>query len=147
MSDVPTSGRQDIHFHASSPILRVESLDRSLDYYTRVLGFSIDWNYEGRIASVSRKHANLMLCEGSQGCSGTWVWIGVGDAAALYEEYREKGARIALAPTNYPWAYEMHVQDPDGHVIRLGSEPRSDTPFSDWVAWYREDDEQNAHGV
>ena len=138
MGDSASGGECEIHFHASSPILRVENLDRSLDYYTRVLGFSIDWNYAGRIASVSRKHANLMLCQGSQGCGGTWVWIGVEDVALLCEEYQRKGARIPLPPTNYPWAYEMHVQDPDGHVIRLGSEPRGDMPFSDWVAWYQE---------
>ena len=136
MSNDLSEEAREIHFHASGPILRVENLERSLDYYTRVLGFSIDWNHEGIFASVSRKHANLMLCEGNQGCPGTWVWIGVSDAGALYEEYSRKGATIPLPPTNYPWAYEFHVQDPDGHVIRLGSEPRTDLPFSDWVAWY-----------
>jgi len=28
-----------------------------------------------------------------------------------------------MEPTNFPWAKEMHVEDPDGNVIRFGSEP------------------------
>jgi hypothetical protein len=30
-----------------------------------------------------------------------------------------------MPPTNFPWALEMHVEDPDGNVLRLGSEPKS----------------------
>jgi len=102
-----------------------------------VLGFKVHWHTPG-MASVSRDRADLMLCQGDQGNPGTWVWIGVADAAALYAEYTAKGATIRLPPTNYPWAYEIHVEDPDGHVLRFGSEPKEDRPFSAWVAWYQE---------
>ena len=34
-------------------------------------------------------------------------------------------------PTNYSWAYEFKIQDPDGHVLRFGSEPLKDVPFKD----------------
>ena len=30
---------------------------------------------------------------------------------------------------NYPWAYEMKVEDPDSHVLRFGSKPKEDRPF------------------
>jgi predicted enzyme related to lactoylglutathione lyase len=69
------------------------------------------------------------LSAGDQGHPGTWVWIGVEDVASLYQEYTERGASMLHAPTNYPWAYEMKVQDPDGHVLRFGSEPREDIPL------------------
>ena len=39
---------------------------------------------------------------------------------------RARGARFQEAPTSYPWAYEMRVEDPDGHVLRFGSGPRLD---------------------
>jgi len=42
----------------------------------------------------------------------------------LYEEWKARGVEIRLPPTNYPWALEMQIQDPDGNVLRLGSEPR-----------------------
>jgi hypothetical protein len=80
------------------------------------------------MASVSRDRADIMRCEGDQGNPGTWLWIGVDDTAALLAECAASGATIRLAPTNYPWAYEMHLEDPDGHVLRFGSEPRGTSP-------------------
>jgi predicted lactoylglutathione lyase len=58
------------------------------------------------------------------------VWVGVEDVESLHEEYTRSGASILHAPINYPWAYEIKVQDPDGHVLRFGSEPREDLPFA-----------------
>ena len=40
-------------------------------------------------------------------------------------------ARFLHLPTNRPWAYEMQVVDPDGHVLRFGSEPREDSNAPD----------------
>ena len=119
------------------PILRVQNLEASVRHYVAVLGFKINWQAPG-MASVSRGRATLMLCEGHQGQPGTWVWIDAGDAEALHAEYRTRGAAIRLPPTNYPWAYEFHLQDPDGHVLRFGSDQKPDRPFSAWVEWYRE---------
>ena len=127
-----------VRFDGSVPILRVRSLQASLEYYTKVLGFKVDWGHESVMASVGRDRAHIMLCQGDQGNPGTWVWVGVDDAEALFHEYSASGATIRLAPTNYPWALEIHVTDPDGHVLRLGSDPREDRPFDDWVCWYRD---------
>jgi catechol 2,3-dioxygenase-like lactoylglutathione lyase family enzyme len=105
------------------PILRVEDLDVSLDYYIRALGFVKEWHAPG-MASVGRDGFSIMLSEGDQGSPGTWVWIGVEDADRLYAEWTALGARIAEEPANYPWAYEFRVADPDGHILRIGSDPR-----------------------
>jgi len=110
----------------------VQSLSISIDYYVTELGFKLDWQEPGIMASVSRDRCSLMLCEGDQGNPGSWVWIGVGDVEALFTEYRTKGAKVRHPPTNYPWACEMQVEDPDGHVLRIGSEPKSDQPFGEW---------------
>ena len=102
----------------------------SLRYYVDVLGFEkADWGSDD-FTHVKRNSAGIYLCRGGQGQAGTWVWIGVEDVEALYEEYRASGARIRHAPENYPWAHEMKVEDPDGHVLRFGSEPRADLPFA-----------------
>jgi predicted enzyme related to lactoylglutathione lyase len=102
----------------------VESLPTSLDYYLTVLGFTLDWNDSGSMASVSRDRCAIMLYEGDQGNPGTWVWVGVTDAASLFEEITARGANVRLPPTNFRWAYEMQVEDPDGHILRFGSGPR-----------------------
>jgi catechol 2,3-dioxygenase-like lactoylglutathione lyase family enzyme len=130
MSETRTARAAATVFECVTPILRVQSLTASLDYYLRVLGFELDWHEPGVMASVSRNGRGLMLSEGGQGNPGTWVWIGVDDTASLFDEYRAKGAVIRLSPTNYRWAYEMQVQDPDGHVLRFGSEPKADQPFA-----------------
>jgi predicted lactoylglutathione lyase len=107
------------------PILRVENLAASRHYYTDTLGFSVDWDAGGMI-SVSRNGKPIMLCEGEQGQPGTWLWIGVEDADVFFTEFVAKGARIRNAPRNFSWVYEFAVEDPDGHVLRFGSEPKAE---------------------
>jgi predicted enzyme related to lactoylglutathione lyase len=108
------------------PILRVRDLSASVRYYVDVLGFSADWGDDegSAMASVSRDGRAIMLCRQDQGEPGTWIWIGVEDVEPLYRQLAARGAQIVEPPTNHPWAYEMRVRDPDGHVLRFGSEPR-----------------------
>ena len=113
------------------PILRVKDLAASFAYYTGVLGFAIDWQTPS-FASVSRDRCALMLCEGGQGHAGTWIWAGTDDADKLHAELAASGARILTPPTNYPWgSREVHVLDPDGHVLRFGAEA-TDEPLGEF---------------
>jgi catechol 2,3-dioxygenase-like lactoylglutathione lyase family enzyme len=106
-----------------TPILRVDNLDASRRYYIQTRGFSLDWEADGAI-SVSRDGKSIMLVEGEQGQPGTWLWIGVEDADVFYAEFSAKGAHILSPPENFSWAYEFAVEDPDGHVLRIGSDPK-----------------------
>jgi catechol 2,3-dioxygenase-like lactoylglutathione lyase family enzyme len=106
-----------------TPILRVENLAASRRYYVEALGFTLDWD-AGPMISVSRDGKSIMLCEGAQGHPGAWLWIGVEDADEFFAEFRAKGARIRSSPQNFSWAYEFQVEDPDGNVLRFGSEPK-----------------------
>jgi predicted enzyme related to lactoylglutathione lyase len=106
-----------------APILRCDDFEASKRYYVDVLGFKIDFDAPG-MAGVSRDQRGLMLCDRRQGAPGTWVWIGVEDAEGLYAEFVAKGARIRSPPQNFEWAYEFQVEDPSGHVLRFGSEPK-----------------------
>jgi hypothetical protein len=119
-------------FGGAIPVFRVENLRVAMDYYIAVLGFHYNWGNEG-FASVSRDRCNLFLCEGDQGHPGTWAWVGVEDAAALEAEYRTKGARIRHPATNYPWAYEMQIEDLDGNVLRFGSDSIRGQPFGEFL--------------
>jgi uncharacterized glyoxalase superfamily protein PhnB len=117
-------------FEQADPILNVRDVGIAVRYYVEVLGFrNAEWGTEA-FTYVSRDTAGIYLCQGGQGHPGTWVWIGVEDVAALHEEYMTTGANLRMLPQNFFWAYEMHVEDPDGHVLRFGSEPRDDIPFA-----------------
>ena len=120
------------YFEGVCPILPVASVQTSIDYYRGVLGFKLDWQVTG-FASVSRDKCHIMLCEGDQGHPGTWVWVGVGDAGLLFRGVPGQGSQNPSSPTNYEWAYEMQVEDPDGNVLRMGSEPKPDQPFGPWL--------------
>ena len=122
----------DVAFEGINPILRVDNITTSVNYYVRVLGFKLDWG-GSFFASVSRGKCHIFLSCGDQGRSGGWVWIGVGDVDALLKEYQGSGAKIRHAPTNYPWAYEMQVEDIDGNVLRIGSEAKSNEPIGEWL--------------
>jgi uncharacterized glyoxalase superfamily protein PhnB len=112
-----------VTFERANPILRVANLRRSLRYYVDALGFSnAKWGSDD-FTCVSRDGAAIYLSQGDQGQPGTWVWIGVSDVRALHEELKSSGATILHPPENFPWACEMKVGDPDGHVLRFGSDP------------------------
>lgn len=126
--------RARVKFEGVTPVLRVRRLAASLRHYVEVLGFRKDWGGADKgFASVSRGDCHIFLSQGDQGHPGSWVWIGVSDAGALHEEYRRRGAKIRHAPTNYSWAYEMQVEDPDGNVLRMGSEPLEGEPDGEWL--------------
>jgi catechol 2,3-dioxygenase-like lactoylglutathione lyase family enzyme len=113
-------------FECANPILNVADMARSVRYYVDVLGFTnAEWGGDD-FTFVTRDGAGIYLAEGDQGQPGTWAWIGVGDVEALFEEYTAKGATILHPPENYAWACEMKVGDPDGHVLRFGSDPKQD---------------------
>jgi catechol 2,3-dioxygenase-like lactoylglutathione lyase family enzyme len=116
-----------------TPILRVSNLEASFRYYEEALGFTRQWE-DGGFGCVQRGQASLMLCEGGQGHLGGWVWIGVSDAGALHEELAGRGATIRHPPTNYPWgSREVHISDPDGNVLRFGSDLAEGEPFGEWL--------------
>lgn len=115
-----------------NPILRVHDIDASTAYYVEKLGFHLNWKFP-YFADVARGKCSIFLSKGDQGHFGGWIWIGVQNCAALWEEYRRSGAKIRHPPTNYAWAYEMQVEDLDGNVLRMGSEPKENEPYGEWL--------------
>jgi uncharacterized glyoxalase superfamily protein PhnB len=124
------------------PILCVQSVARSIEYYVNLLGFHLGWSWsdsdkrflrpgdEGTptFALVGRGQVQLMLSQKSQGAPGMWLHLDVHTAEqldALYDEWKRRGARIIEPPSSRPWGmYEMRVQDPEGHMLRLSAPPR-----------------------
>ena len=113
-----------VHFENCQPILRVENMEASLHFYRDMLGFeNASWG-SNDFTSLSRDQAVLYLCRGDQGRGAAWIWIGVEDVERLHEECKARGVVIRMPPTYHSWAIEMQVEDPDGNVIRFGSDPK-----------------------
>jgi len=115
-----------------TPILYVNDMKESLAFYINILGFKkAEWG-DDNFTSIHRDKMGLYLCKSGQGVPGTWIWIGFdGDIIALYEKLKSKGVTIKLPPTNFSWAYELQVEDPDGHILRFGTDPNENEPFKD----------------
>jgi uncharacterized glyoxalase superfamily protein PhnB len=113
-----------VHFENSQPILRVENMETSLGFYVGVLGFkNANWGSE-HFTCIQRESAVIYLCRGDQGRGGAWVWVGVEDAEKLHDEIKAHGVTIRSPLTNHSWALEFQVEDPDGNVLRFGSDPK-----------------------
>jgi uncharacterized glyoxalase superfamily protein PhnB len=104
------------------PVLTVRDLNRSIAFYKDVLGFEVEWN-AGVVCSVARDRCSIMLQVSDEANSGT-VWIGL-EGDALFAALEKSQATILQPPSNKPWAYEMKIADPDGNVIWLGAEPKT----------------------
>lgn len=114
------------------PILRVSDIRASIEYYTHILSFTLNWCEDDSFASVSRGKCTLFLTVGHQGHLGGWVWMDVSDADVLHQELLASGANVRHPPSNYPWgSREVHVEGLDGNVLRFGSENKPGERFGD----------------
>lgn len=112
-----------MRFHHVNPILRSSDISRSLQYYTKVLGFEgkWDWGNPPDFGGVSKDGVEIFFALNSQGGPGTWLSLFVSNVDELYEIIKAKGARIISEPETMEWGVrEMLVEDPDGHKIRFG---------------------------
>jgi predicted enzyme related to lactoylglutathione lyase len=124
-----------VYFENSAPILRVEDMKAALAFYVDKLGFqNANWGTED-FTSVNRDRAGIYLCRGGQGRGGAWVWLGVEDATKLHGELVARGVVIRMPLTNFAWALEFHVEDPDGNVLRFGSEPLAEHRAENLPRW------------
>lgn len=124
--------KSNFHIENIQPILSVKDMKASRAFYINLLGFTeAEWG-DDNFTSVNRNNHGIYLCKGAQGNPGTWLWIGFdGDIYEFHDQLKSKGVKILQPPSNYSWAMEMHVEDPDGHVLRFGTDPDNDEPFLD----------------
>jgi catechol 2,3-dioxygenase-like lactoylglutathione lyase family enzyme len=115
------------------PIFRVENVETSVAYYRDILGFKVLFQINNWFASVAREECNIFLTNDNQSQPSMWVWIGVQDVRALHVQFVQSGAKIRNPPNNFEWALEMQVEDLDGNVLRIGSDPEKDKPLGVWM--------------
>jgi catechol 2,3-dioxygenase-like lactoylglutathione lyase family enzyme len=109
-----------------APVFLVSDLDRSLSYYQRLLGFEIDFDYEGFYASVVRDGCRLHLkkaapcgrdqqaIEEAEHIDACFI---VSDAADLASQFTDAGATLSVPLRQAPYGMEFYVKDPDGYIL------------------------------
>ena len=127
-------------FGSPVPVFRVKDVSASIAYYVDSLGFKLQWRANDGFASVARGECCIFLTDDNQSQPRMWIWIGVPDVRTLHSQYVASGAKIRNPPNNFLWALEMQVEDLDGNVLRIGSDPEEDKPLgvfrdADGVGW------------
>jgi catechol 2,3-dioxygenase-like lactoylglutathione lyase family enzyme len=106
-----------------TPILYVKEFAAAAKYYTEKLLFHLAWEW-GRpptFGCVSLGRVEIFFCQGAQGNPGTWLCVFLGDVDGYCERIKRLGANVIYGPKDEPWGMrEIHVRDPNGHVIRFG---------------------------
>jgi catechol 2,3-dioxygenase-like lactoylglutathione lyase family enzyme len=115
-----------------NPILNVKDISASTRFYVDLLGFKeVDWGNDN-FTCVTLDKTAIYLCKAGQGQPGTWIWMGIdGDLYELHRAFRQANACIRMPPTNFSWALEMQIEDPDGHILRIGTDPDVSKPYED----------------
>ncbi len=106
-----------------TPILYVRDFQEAMKYYTEKLLFERlwDWGDPPTFGAVRLGKVEIFFCLSGQGHPGTWLSIFVDDVDDYYNRIKTLGAKITHGPVDEPWGMrEIHVQDPNQHVIRFG---------------------------
>ncbi len=119
-------------FGSAVPVFRVKDVEASIAYYCDILGFELRWGSGDGFACPAREKCSLFLTNDNQSQGRVWVWIGGEDVGALHAEYLKSGAKVRNPPNNFEWALEMQIEDLDGNVLRIGSDPEKDKPLGIW---------------
>ena len=103
-------------------LLEVADLEKSLDFYQNVLGFSVRKREpfrDGRDLVVTDQ--GLGLVEGGSGQRGGLEHLCFGARAVdtLAERARAAGHRIVRGPGPGPYGHTVYLEDPDGNQIEL----------------------------
>ena len=117
-------------------ILIVNDLDRTLDFYTQVLGLKLghrSGDYAQLNTGVTRigfytrpameKAVGFTLEPAPQSAPGFELGFKVPDVDAAYAEVLAGGASPVTEPTTRPWGQRTaYIRDPDGHLIELAQD-------------------------
>lgn len=105
--------------------IRVRDFEKSLDYYTKKLGFSVfRIHREGKFAALNFGNALLMVKE-EQGIKekkgvGFFFRFKVKDLDGYYTEVKKKGAKVLGPPEERSWGTKrFYAEDPDGFKLQF----------------------------
>lgn len=111
------------------PLLFVDDLSRSVDFYIELLGFDIKltWEPEGTLSwcRIERGNAALMLQlavpdedgTANERSKGVGLFFNCGDAQAMYEELLSKGLSLEPPQVAFYGMNQLFLRDPDGYEL------------------------------
>lgn len=116
--------------------LTVQSVERSIEFYSGKLGLKVEWNALPAFAMIRHGAGTIGLLaleeaskEGVE--AGTvaqrravHVEFSTDDLDGLYEELKAKGVSFHQPPHDEPWERSMTALDPDGYAVEFAQGKR-----------------------
>ena len=116
--------------------LTVESVARSLEFYSTKLGLQVEWNSVpafamlrigsgtiGLLAMAEAKKEGVAESTPAQKAA-IHVEFSTDDLDGLHEELKGKGVVFAQPPHDEPWERAMTAMDPDGYAVEFAQGKR-----------------------
>ena len=114
------------------PVLRVQDLQRSIDWYTQVIGFELLWrganDGEGENCMLRAGAVSIMLSTGSHlgnkpAFTGT-LYLATPEVTAFYNRVKSRVDLVWPLETMDYGTVEFGVRDPDGYTLAFSEGQR-----------------------
>lgn len=109
-----------------SPQLQVADLDRSLEFYTQQLGFTIDFRYEDFYAGIIKDGYSIHLKSSKPSIEERTnkkknedldIVFSIDNIEELFEELSNREVDIIQPIRTMAYGKEFYIEDPDGYII------------------------------
>ena len=109
-----------------SPQLLVSDIEQSIEFYTKKLGFDVEFRYEDFYAGIIRDSFSIHLKSGKpsieerknkRGNVDLDIVFSVEAVEDLYEEFVNKSVEIIQPLCDRPYGREFYIADPDGYIL------------------------------
>ena len=121
------------------PMLPVNSMPASVDYYCGMLGFEVEnRNDEWGWAMLRFDECRLMVDQSINAHPGTFrdaiLYLYPDDVVAYHKRVREKGLAVPELAVTFYGLTEFRINDPDGNRLWIGQNTSAEAPMRDQVA-------------
>lgn len=117
-------------FPVAVPEIPVKNVDEAASYYSKSLGFDLDWGGEGGagIGGISRGQCRIFLTNAAfrqmhGNGAPVVIWLNLNsrrEVDELHEQWSQSGAKIVSPPESKPWKlHEFTAADLDGNMLRV----------------------------
>jgi len=116
----------DFTIKKMSPQLVVRELDRSLDFYTKKLGFEVEFRYDDFYSGIIKESNSIHLKLGKpsedekqrrKNNEDLDIVFSVENIENLYDEFSRKLVEFTQPLRDMPYGREFYISDPDGYIL------------------------------
>jgi len=109
-----------------SPQYLLTDIHHSIEFYTKKLGFDVEFRYEDFYAGIMKDSCSIHLKSGKPSIEerksksendDVDIVFSVEGLEDLYEEFVNKSVEIIQPLCDKPYGREFYVADPDGYIL------------------------------